>query len=172
MTVSPTIRSLAGAERSILSFFVVGREDGQVVLRVLGDDLGRDLGAVGQHDADLVAAGDDVAIGDDVAALVDDDAGADHFLAAPVAVASTLMVTMLLCVFSTASMMGVLREYWPWAFFSNPAPASTADERGQRRDQASSASLSSFRQPGDLALGREAHGFPPPPRDGFSIFGG
>ena len=86
MTVSPTLRSVAGPNDNSCNFFVVlMARMARSCCAILGENLGDDLGVVRQDDADLVAAGNDVAIGDDEAALVDDDAGAHDFVAAPVA---------------------------------------------------------------------------------------
>ena len=54
----------------------------EVGLGVLADQVGLELGAVVEDDADLVGVGDDVIVGDDEAGRIDDEAGAERIDAA------------------------------------------------------------------------------------------
>jgi hypothetical protein len=88
---------------------------------------------------------------------------------------STLMATTLGRTLRTASTMGVsrLKRGSPWLEgFSVPAPQEAVVARTATTLERSVLRIleSSFRQPGDLPVpGKEAHGFPSPPRDGFGF---
>src|SRR5262249_22545870 len=83
---------------------------------------------------------------------------------------STLIVTMLGRVFWTAWTNGLRREYWALAWVAVARKTTAHSAASAARGVLFSMTVRSFRQPGDLHVsGVEAHGFPPPPRDGFSV---